>query len=230
MYETEEGVDGGFLEISNDGGLVWEIIRDGFIKNDYNNEISYSTFAIPALRGFSGSTNGQFIDSYLDLSKWKGQDIQVRFRFGSDAKGASPEVIKGWIVDDVEIMDLLVYETTACIANADNANGSCSVNRKIIIDSDGIVATHDNDAEVITHQVYPNPAHDYIVIDLQSEKAGAVNIALSNLDGKEIYSKHVRIHEGRNVESIQTHHLTPGVYLVKVQDGNSLKSHKVIIH
>ncbi|MBT3545475.1 MAG: hypothetical protein HN488_09015, partial [Saprospiraceae bacterium] len=31
-----------------------------------------------------GSTNGEFIDSYVDLSAYKGESIKIRFRLGTD--------------------------------------------------------------------------------------------------------------------------------------------------
>jgi extracellular elastinolytic metalloproteinase len=228
-FDTEVGTDGGFLEISTDGGNVWSTIRDGFIKNGYNSEISYSTFAIPSLNGFSGTSNGQFIDSYLDLSPWKGQDIKIRFRFGSNASASSTALLKGWFIDDVEMMDLLVYETTACVANQDNANGSCSLLRKIIIDSKDKTATDDL-TNIDSYKVYPNPAHDYIIIDINAKNTSNVVLTLSGVDGKRVYNKNVKINTGRNSESIITNELNPGVYLLQIKDSNTTVTQKIIIH
>ena len=66
-------------------------------------------------------------------------------------------------------MDLLVYETIACVANSNNENGSCSDLKKIVIDSDGIVASKDVQ-NVLNYAVYPNPAHDYVVVELAAQK------------------------------------------------------------
>lgn len=228
-FDTEIGVDGGFLEVSTDGGNVWQIIRDGFIKNGYNNELSYGTFAIPSLRGFSGTTNDQFIDTYLDLTPWKGQTIKIRFRFGSNPEGGvSSKVLRGWFIDDVEVMDLLVYETVACVTNADNENGSCSEIRKIVIDSDGIVSSKDV-TNRINYAVYPNPAHDYMVVELEAAKAGAANFQVTTLDGKLVYKQSVKINEGRNVQTILTHTFQSGVYLVQVQTADGIGVQKIVI-
>lgn len=228
-FDTELGTDGGFLEISTDGGNVWQIIRDGFIKNGYNSDINYSTFAIPALKGFSGTSNGQFIDSYLDLSPWKGQDIKVRFRFGTNESGSSSAVFKGWFIDDVELLDLLVYETTACVANETNENGSCSLLRKIIIDTGGSVGTNDI-SNIEAYNVYPNPAHDYIIIDINAKNNSNMVLSLTSVEGKQVYNKNVKIKAGKNSESIITNGLLPGVYLLQMKDNNASVAHKIIIH
>ena len=227
-FDTEVVQDGGFLEISTDGGNVWQLIKDGFIKNGYNSELSYTTFAIPSLKGFSGTTGGEFIDTYLDLSPWKGQTIKVRFRFGTNVGGVSSEVLRGWFIDDVEVMDLLVYETIACVANSDNANGSCSELRKIVIDSDGVVSSKDV-TNNLTYAVYPNPAHDYVVVELAAKKAGAAKIQVFTADGRMVYNQTTRTNEGRNVHNILTHTLQPGVYLIQVQTAEGRGVQRVVI-
>ncbi|MBK8700981.1 MAG: T9SS type A sorting domain-containing protein [Saprospiraceae bacterium] len=227
-FDTEIGADGGFLEISTDGGNVWQIIRDGFIKNGYNNDLSYSTFAIPALRGFTGSTNGEFIDSYLDLSPWKGQSVIVRFRFGSNETGSSAAVLKGWFIDDVEVMDLLVYDTEACIANSDNANGSCSEIKRIVIDSEGTVASEDIN-KLTNYTVYPNPANDYVVVDMVTDKGTDVVVSVVSASGSTMMTDSFRANEGRTVHSLSTHQLNPGMYFIRVQTGSGYGLHKLVI-
>jgi extracellular elastinolytic metalloproteinase len=228
-YDTEIGSDGGFLEISTDGGGAWSIIRDGFIKNGYNSDMAYGTFAIPALQGFSGSSGGKFIDSYLDLSKWKGQDIRIRFRFGTDDNTTSTELYPGWFIDAVELMDVVVYETKACVSNESSANGSCSVTRKVIVDSEGKVNTKEI-GNIDSYDVYPNPAQDYFVVEVNAINASEMKMVLTTIEGKEIFGKSVRLNTGRNTESVITNSIQPGIYLLQLQDGSKTTTHKIVIH
>ncbi|MFM2393013.1 MAG: hypothetical protein RLZZ546_995, partial [Bacteroidota bacterium] len=228
-YETEAGSDGGFIEISEDGGNAWTIVRDGFIKNGYNNELAYATLAIPSLKSFSGTTNGQFIDSYLDLSPWKGKDIQFRFRFATDDNTAPEADFPGWYIDDFEIMDLKVYETVACIENGDGDNGSCSVIRKFILDSDGLVSVNDLD-ENISYEIYPNPADQYLIIDLNSKASDKATLSILSSDGKLLMNENWDIHAGKNVKNIDTTPLTAGMYFVKMVSGTKQQINKIIIH
>ncbi|MBK9013246.1 MAG: hypothetical protein IPM82_03735 [Saprospiraceae bacterium] len=78
---------------------------------------------LPNLQGFSGSSNGEFIPTYVDLSEWAGEDVVFRFRFGTnDGNGGTV----GWVVDDIEFMDLLNYNGEACVTTAQGDN-ECAI-------------------------------------------------------------------------------------------------------
>ncbi|MEN0007009.1 MAG: M36 family metallopeptidase, partial [Bacteroidota bacterium] len=120
-FNTETGFDGGIVEISTNG-VDWLQPETGdFFRNDVRNVLGYSAFAIPFLDGFTGTQN-EWIDTYIDLSDYVGQDIQFRFRFGSDAQVGS----NGWYVDDIEIMDVFNYNGEACVT-ADQGNQACAI-------------------------------------------------------------------------------------------------------
>ncbi|MCB0627306.1 MAG: hypothetical protein KDC43_26165, partial [Saprospiraceae bacterium] len=97
-YDTQAGVDGGFVELSTDFGATW--IRaepEDFIRNGYTGPIAYGTFIIPNTSAFWGNSNG-WKATYLDLSAYAGQEVQVRFRFGTNNSSGG----FGWFVDDIE--------------------------------------------------------------------------------------------------------------------------------
>ena len=88
--------DGGLVELSEDGGLTWQIIYPdgGYSHTIINNPDS------PFLVGtqvFSGQ-NPTWQEKTFDLSAFSGV-IKIRFRFGSDGFVTD----EGWYIDDVTI-------------------------------------------------------------------------------------------------------------------------------
>lgn len=106
-YLTEEGFDGGVLEVSNDGGSTWiDVIEGGgaFLKGGYNDGISSADgSAIAGRRAWTGgSATAAMSEVVVDVGAFAGQGVLFRFRFVSDAlvPGA------GWYVDDVAFSGL----------------------------------------------------------------------------------------------------------------------------
>lgn len=89
-YEIEQGYDGGFVQVSTDGGATYETLA-----NEHSNtEWSTST---PG-PGFSGSSGGWVTETF-DLSAYAGQDIVLSFHYITD--GGVSEA--GWWVDNVKV-------------------------------------------------------------------------------------------------------------------------------
>lgn len=113
-FDTEATYDGGVVEISTDASN-WSDLGPLMISNGYNGAIS--TCCNQPLNGrsaFTGSSGG-YIETRVDLSSFAGQNIWVRFRFGTDnIIGAT-----GWFIDDVKIIDEQVLTNQACVAAKD---------------------------------------------------------------------------------------------------------------
>jgi hypothetical protein len=92
------GYDGGFVEISADGGAWEEIIPVG----GYSHIVragAQSPFP-PGMPFFSGTHDWEEVA--LDLSDYEGSDARLRFRFGSDGNTGG----EGWYIDDVVVTQL----------------------------------------------------------------------------------------------------------------------------
>ncbi len=97
----DSAYDGGVVEISVNSG-AWSVLPMSYtheFRTTSGGGNPYTGPFGPGTPGFSGSNN--WTEANADLSMYMG-DIQLRFRFGSDA-GAN-EV--GWFIDDVEIIGL----------------------------------------------------------------------------------------------------------------------------
>ncbi|MEK6799281.1 MAG: carboxypeptidase regulatory-like domain-containing protein [Planctomycetota bacterium] len=112
-YATESGYDGGVLEISLNGGAFADILTAGgsFIAGGYNRTLSTGfSNPLPGRQAWSGSSGG-YITTEVNLpAAAAGQNVQLRWRFGSDSSVAST----GWRVDTI-----VVFGNFVCAINGD---------------------------------------------------------------------------------------------------------------
>jgi hypothetical protein len=89
-YDIEKDYDYLYLEVSEDG-RTWEILKtpSGTDKDPSGNSFGW---------GYNGSSNG-WIREEVDLSKYAGRSIQVRFDYVTDAAVNG----EGFLLDDIEI-------------------------------------------------------------------------------------------------------------------------------
>jgi hypothetical protein len=100
---NQTGFDGGVLEISLNGGAFTDILaRRRFVLNGYDGVISPAT-GIPAGRLAWTVTQGGFRTSTVNLPASAAENVQLRWRFGSDNATASA----GWQWITVTVSDIL---------------------------------------------------------------------------------------------------------------------------
>jgi hypothetical protein len=93
-YDLEKDYDYTFLEVSTDGGKTWQIVKtpSGTDSNPSGNSYGW---------GYNGKTN-DWIEESVDLSQYKGQKIQVRFEYVTDAAVNG----EGFMVDDISVPEI----------------------------------------------------------------------------------------------------------------------------
>ncbi len=93
--------DGGFIEVSTDGGTSWTQITAGLLTDPYNGPLASTN---PASNGGTAPAwcgdPQPYLKSVIDLAPWAGQTVRFRFRVSSDGSVNRPE---GWNIDNVEI-------------------------------------------------------------------------------------------------------------------------------
>ena len=112
-----DGWDAANVRISADGGDTWELLVDprnpydfdcgyGWIYNDSEYETGGSLNQVAA--GWGGSSSG-WIDFEADLSPWAGQDVIIRYAFGSDpAYNTNDQTdMTGFQVDNITVGSFL---------------------------------------------------------------------------------------------------------------------------
>ncbi len=228
---TEFARNGGFVEISTDG-LLWQDVRDHFIRNGYECPLAFTTFAIPALQAFSGrSTSSSYLDSYIDLSDFNGETISLRFRFGTNIAGtANDEVFPpdaGWFIDDIDLIDLIRNETQACVTTI--SDQACTEAFFSILDPQMISSNNELDLESLTLKLYPNPAGEFLNVEFGNINADEANINIINVKGEVVFNEFKKLNRNFNTVQVNTTKLPTGIYFVQLQSASGIVTKKLII-
>ena len=239
-YNTQTGNDGGFVEISANNGPFTRIPLGKFIRNPYNSALAYGTLAETGINAFTGNSGGDWkgtlegpwIDSYIDLSDYIGQTLTFKFRFVCDEKDTGIGIFTGWYIDDFQIIDLYKYNAQACII-AENGTGeqACTDAYETIVNPSNDVSSTKNvlDTRDIQFNLVPNPAHDYVTIQMNAPIRQNVNLAITSLSGQIVYRTQLSFSESRDQVTINTSKIPAGLYLVKISNNQVVYTEKLII-
>ncbi len=229
-YNTDPGLDGGIVQISTDNGQIWETLNPQFIRNPYYGRIAYNTFATANLQAFTGKSNG-FIASYIDLRNYIGREILIRFRFASDAETNNrqdPGV--GWAVDDFEFMDMVSYQSEACVTS-DQGDQACAMAPAggTIVESSVLTSSEDLEKTAIDVKLYPNPTRDFVNLAITMREAGDVMISIFSTDGKLLQRQRVGLFKNSQVIPMDVSNLAGGFYFVEIKSGKTITTQKMVI-
>ncbi|MFK7806730.1 MAG: M36 family metallopeptidase, partial [Saprospiraceae bacterium] len=225
-YITEGGADGGLFEVSTDGGVIYEQLGEHMVRNGYPGGLQYTTFTVPFLEAFSGTSDG-YEATYVDMSSYMGQSVKFRFQFGTDNNTADPA--GGWWIDDFEYLDLVSYNSEVCVSSAEGDN-ACAIapEEGTIIESQVAVSTSEIESNVQLG-VYPNPTSDIVNVTIASKQAQKVDLSLVSLDGKLIRSMNIGTTMNVETFSFDVSDLPAGFYIIKASTGDDQIVKKVVI-
>ncbi len=94
----------------------------------------------------------------------------------------------------------------------------------------GITATNELDQleGISFDEVYPNPASDFIIIDLSSKKVQLVNFKLINLTGQVLRNENVLLSLGETQHQMDLSSYPNGTYLLSVSNEKGTTSRKIV--
>jgi extracellular elastinolytic metalloproteinase len=220
---SEPIFDVGVVQISTDG-TNWSFVDDKVFKNPYRGKVDYTTFATPALKGYWGVLD-TFQSSCIDLSSYIGKNIQFRFRFGADSTQAGT----GWFIDDVAVMDMFNYTSTARLITAQKDTAFAEAQgRGTIVDPTVFTATNDilSDLKV---KVFPNPTYNVVNINIINNEAVKAKIEVVSVDGKVVYQTQSELLGAReSLIPIDMSAYPSGVYFAKVQTDKKIIIEKIV--
>jgi hypothetical protein len=75
----------------------------------------------------------------------------------------------------------------------------------------------------------PNPANNYVDIDFTVPAPSNYQIKVSNIIGKDVISRSVRANVGLNRQRLDVSALASGVYLVSINNGNSILTRRLVV-
>ncbi len=134
-YNTEAGWDGGVVEISTNGGSTWQDLGPYMTLNGYNSYISSTNLTtIAGRKAFTGSSNGVFLNTKIDLTMFSGKTAYFRFKADCDLN----TIVDGWYVDDI------ILKSQAGVGN-----------QVTVVDVDGATAATDFTTTFIKTEVVP---------------------------------------------------------------------------
>ncbi len=233
-FDTKPGEDGGIVEISTDDGLTWHDLGDRFFRVPYVGKIAYSTFVIPNLKAFWGKSPGidqnpkQYVESMVDLSDYIGQSIKLRYHFATGSS-TDDDPSKYWIVDDVEVMDMLNYNSEACVTSHDGDSNCARADAKgTVVNSDHLVGFDEVEDPVVAFDVQPNPATDLVNVRIGAATAQQATLQVTGTDGKILSRQPVRLYAGTQIYQLSVSDLAPGMYFVQLITDTGVSVQKVV--
>jgi hypothetical protein len=227
-YNTEAGLDGGFVEVSADGGSFWEPVQELATRTPYPRPLATSTLGIPGLRAYSGSSEGNWLDTYIDLRPYQGEELLVRFRFGSNDSGAPNAFNPGWYIDDVEFLDLVNYNGEACVYSTEGDQNCTRAPYLGTVMESAVVSGTISREQGLAVKLFPNPARDVLNIMLQLEAPASVSASLATLDGRIVREQQVNASAGYQLLPLDISGLAPGFYIARARAGEQAWSGKVV--
>ncbi len=225
-YDTEPGADGGVVDVKNINDNSWTQVPDRMLRNGYPGFIQFGTFVVPNLMAYTGFSGDEFEATYVDLSDWIGQEIHIRFRFGTDDNTFVQN--GGWLIDDIEFQDMLAYNGETCITTAGGDN-ECTIapEEGTIVESQLFNST-DEQLENVSILVYPNPVDNVLNVGFNSEMAQDLNLSLMTLDGKTVAAQTISIQGNHNAQ-LNVSEIPAGFYFLKVSSEEGSIVRKVVV-
>jgi hypothetical protein len=164
------------------------------------------------------------IPVYIDLRNYIGEQVKIRYRFGTDDNTPGD----GWYLDDVEIMDAVLYNSTACMSS-DQSDVLCAQadERGTIVDTQITIST-DGNTSPVAFAIMPNPAGDFIQVAMSSAHTEKAEVYLYTMTGHMMSAAAWSLTEGVNQKTLDISGFAPGMYVMQVKTGSGMKSEKFV--
>ena len=227
QYDTEPAWDAGIVEVSTDRNN-WERVDDKFVRGGYRGEIAPTgTAELQNTTSFWGASDG-YREIIADLSDYAGQSVYLRYVFYADQSVSG----RGWWVDNIQILNEAVnYEAEAVLTSDAGDNYTAAVGEfGVLVVGDVLDNTVDPALGETSVEVFPNPAADFVTVNISAERAGDATVQLLSVDGRVLHRESLRLVGGGGQTTINTAQLPAGLYLVQVAGASQVSTTKVTIN
>lgn len=229
-YQTEPGWDAGMVEMSLDGSNWTNVGNDRIIRGKYRGNVQPSAFdaTVEDLSSYWGDSEGYF-DVYIDFADMVGEEVYLRWRFGSDSN--NPVEYDGWYVDNIQVIDLRAYNMTTTLTSATDDNATITLDEGgVIIEVKGeTVDVVDPNLGLTSVKVFPNPANEFLKVYVRNELGGEATVQLIGVDGRLVAQQSLQLLSGGQTVQFNTAALPAGIYLVQVLGADRVHTEKVTI-
>lgn len=110
------------------------------------------------------------------------------------------------------------------------ADGYACYSQTATIDSYSYCRTASNQNNIISLTVYPNPASDQFHLNIVSNESGSCYIRLIDISGKTQRTFEQQLSVGQNNAEIDISELSPGLYILQINDGKNSCQKKVVVN
>ena len=77
--------------------------------------------------------------------------------------------------------------------------------------------------------VYPNPAHEKVMVEINSFTKGDVTLKIADVDGRIVLSENMILNKGINKTTIDLANFNNGIYFLTVQDERNVFSKRIVV-
>ncbi len=106
-----------------------------------------------------------------------------------------------------------------------DVNG-CETGSSILIVNTGVKETSFANDDF---DIFPNPAGDYFILTLSTEKAADRKIEVYNSVGQSVFESNVFAHSGKTKFEINSENFARGIYILKITEGENVMMKRVVI-
>lgn len=157
---------------------------------------------------------------------------------GIFSKGIASNQIKEYYANDeygVMINNFSISTPTGAQLNADEkltvvtvVDGGFDISTAVVQkETANIFADHISAVE--KPQLHPNPATDYVNVDIDLTRKELVNIRIISSLGRVVVEKSETLNSGRQSIRLNTNQLLPGTYIVEIKSESKISSQKLLI-
>ena len=205
-----------WIELYNNSSETVDL-SDFYLSDDYTTQ---KKWAFP-----SGTTIAP--NAYLIV--WADQDLSQDGLHANFKLTKSGEQLIFTHKDNTVIDSLTYTEQQSNIASARRPNGTGNFveQKATFLDSNENLVSIKPTAETLAFKVYPNPAKDFLQIELNAP-ANQLTIDIHNVLGQSIYQQQVSQASIKNY-TIKLHNLQNGIYWLNIKSGSKTGVHKLII-
>jgi subtilisin-like proprotein convertase family protein len=195
VLEGPSIVNNNALEVPTDGAN--RLTMENLLTQDANNtaeEISYTLLSLPVSGTMTVSGAAAAIGTIFTQQDI--EDGRIRYAHNGNA----------------------VTEDSYTYTVNDGEGGWIPTTESTITIGEGFVSSTEDDLAYFAVNVYPNPAHDYLTVEINTEVRGDYQVSLFDLTGKMLLTEQFNI-DDKLIRHIEATTLPSGMILVKIQNG-----------
>ncbi len=218
-----------------EGWITSNIPSSGYIPGSTytitakNTSLGHNRFGfLVSPQKLNGDLLGTLIISDTVKTKLVGNSKYVTYRAASVASQDFMSWTFNWIAPAAGTGDVVFYG--AFNSNHDGHKGGDLTQLSTLrVKENGTASVANFKNNKITVSTYPNPASNFINVNVAFAQKGNLVIKMVNLEGKIVYQSNEENVSGLTNKQIETSQLANGVYFIQTQVGESIATNKVVV-